>query len=194
MKRLFLAALLAGAFLFAWAMPALAQDGPALYIDNKQVPVEPQLYNYGDTERASRYFMDIAPQIRENRAYVPLRAISVFLEAKIHWQSPQISLIYGETALTLTPGSKSALKNGADWDLDAAPHIKNGRTMVPVRFVAEAFGCKVGYANSKIYINTKPLYIKGEEVKALHQRTRMTMGGYIDECQSNLCIKEMQSF
>ncbi len=45
----------------------------------------------------------------------------------------------------LTIGSKQMDVNVDSYELDVAPYIKNGYTMVPLRFVAEAFGAKVGW-------------------------------------------------
>ncbi len=45
----------------------------------------------------------------------------------------------------LTIGSKQMDVNVDTYELDVAPYIKNGYTMVPLRFVAEAFGAKVGW-------------------------------------------------
>jgi len=35
------------------------------------------------------------------------------------------------------------------YELDVAPYIKEGYTMVPLRFVAEAFGAKVGWDDAR---------------------------------------------
>ncbi|MCX6063923.1 MAG: stalk domain-containing protein, partial [Caldiserica bacterium] len=52
-----------------------------------------------------------------------------------------LTLTYQErTVLVLTIGSTIATKNGATVYLDTAPVITNGRTLVPLRFIAEAFG------------------------------------------------------
>ena len=42
-------------------------------------------------------------------------------------------------------GSKTAVVNGETVELLQAPQAKNGVTQVPLRFVAEALGCKVDY-------------------------------------------------
>ena len=47
--------------------------------------------------------------------------------------------------VVLTIGSKQMDVNVDTYDLDVAPYIKNDYTMVPLRFVAEAFGAKVGW-------------------------------------------------
>ncbi|MCX6063916.1 MAG: stalk domain-containing protein, partial [Caldiserica bacterium] len=52
-----------------------------------------------------------------------------------------LTLTYQQgTVLVLTIGSTIATKNGGTVYLDTAPVITNGRTLVPLRFIAEAFG------------------------------------------------------
>lgn len=51
----------------------------------------------------------------------------------------------GTTRVTLTIGKNIGHVNHVASVLDASPVIKNSRTMLPVRFVAEAFGAKVGW-------------------------------------------------
>ncbi|MCX6085512.1 MAG: stalk domain-containing protein [Caldiserica bacterium] len=45
--------------------------------------------------------------------------------------------------LTFTIGSKNGTRNGTPVTLDAAPVIQNGRTLLPVRYVAEPLGATV---------------------------------------------------
>lgn len=47
--------------------------------------------------------------------------------------------------VALQIGASVGYINNADFPLDAAPVIRNDRTMLPVRFVAEAFGAEVGW-------------------------------------------------
>lgn len=42
-------------------------------------------------------------------------------------------------------GEKTATVNGKEVQLDVAPFTKNDRTMVPIRFISEAFGARVDY-------------------------------------------------
>ena len=51
----------------------------------------------------------------------------------------------GTTRVTLTIGKNIGHVNNVAKLLDASPVIKNGRTMLPVRFVAEAFGAGVSW-------------------------------------------------
>lgn len=57
-----------------------------------------------------------------------------------------------KTEIVLHIGSELAVVNGKEMQLDCAPRAVNGRTLVPLRFVAEALGCTVGYDKGKITI------------------------------------------
>ena len=67
---------------------------------------------------------------------------------------------YGEakpkTEVKLQIGNKTGYVNGVAKTLDAAPIIKNSRTMLPVRFVAENLGATVGWdgATSTVTVTT----------------------------------------
>ena len=50
-----------------------------------------------------------------------------------------------EKSISLQIGSTSATVNGSSSTTDAAPKIVNSRTMLPIRFVAEALGAEVGW-------------------------------------------------
>lgn len=47
--------------------------------------------------------------------------------------------------IELTIGSREAYVDGQPYELLRAPEVKNGTTLVPVRFIAETFGCQVDY-------------------------------------------------
>ncbi len=61
----------------------------------------------------------------------------------------------GGTELKLTIGKLTGYVNGAAKTLDAAPIIKNGRTMLPVRFVAENLGGTVGWDGATSSVTIK---------------------------------------
>lgn len=54
--------------------------------------------------------------------------------------------------IKLELGRALAVVNGEDRQLDCAPFARDGRTFVPLRFVAEALGCQVDYANGQIHV------------------------------------------
>ncbi|NLL35637.1 MAG: copper amine oxidase N-terminal domain-containing protein, partial [Clostridiales bacterium] len=50
-----------------------------------------------------------------------------------------------ETDIALTIGSNTMTVNQDPIQMDVAPEIKNGRTMLPARWVAEALGAEVDW-------------------------------------------------
>jgi|GEM_PF-534307 len=66
------------------------------------------------------------------------------------------------TVVEMTIGQDVGYINGVPAALDAAPIIRNSRTMLPVRFVAEAFGATVGWdgATSTVSVTTADVEIK----------------------------------
>lgn len=99
---------------------------------------------------------DVAPYIYQERTMVPLRVISENLGKKVLWdeanRSVQISDGYGGV-LYLTIDKKEienfAGENGNTIKLDVAPRIKDDRTFVPLRAIAEAFGERVDWDKDK---------------------------------------------
>lgn len=65
----------------------------------------------------------------------------------IFFISPVSCAAYTEISLQI--GSTYAEINGGWHRLDAAPYIKNDRTMVPLRFISEAFGATVSAQGSE---------------------------------------------
>jgi len=178
----------------SFALPARAAQPVMLYFDNKQVLTEPvQIDSTGQDIILGSYYLDILPQIEGERVYVPIRIVAKYLGADIAWQNPQIVINYSDTELTLTIGSKLAYKDGADFVIDAQPYIKDGRTMVPLRFIAEAFACQVSYNDHKVYVNTPPLQIAGKTVKSVQHRVHMTNGADDYEAKENILISRLYS-
>ncbi|MCK5849057.1 MAG: copper amine oxidase N-terminal domain-containing protein, partial [Caldisericia bacterium] len=56
-------------------------------------------------------------------------------------------------------GDQKASVNEEEVTLDVAPYIKNDRTMVPIRFIAEALGAEVGWENA-----TKSITITKDDI------------------------------
>ncbi|MHA0858383.1 copper amine oxidase N-terminal domain-containing protein [Paenibacillus sp. CMAA1364] len=134
---------------------------------------------------------DVKPEIRNNRTMVPLRIISENLGAKVNWSETKITLTRNDMQVILNLNSNTALINGKGILLDAKPYIKNKRTMVPIRLIAETFSCNINYSNSTVAIDTDPLVIEGVQVKALQQEYHMTMGGVVSQIRGNAYIEEI---
>lgn len=94
-------------------------------------------------------FSDVAPYIKNSRTYVPIRFIAEELGFDVKWDSKtkKVTMTDGKSTVEVTIGSKFMLVNGKKVTLDAPAEIKDQRTFVPLRAIAEAFGKKVEYSN-----------------------------------------------
>lgn len=74
-------------------------------------------------------------------------------------QPPHLSY-YLESGVRLTIDSSEADINGVKLPLDSPAYIANNRTMVPVRFITEAFDATVGYDNGVVTIEKDGSVVK----------------------------------
>jgi len=79
-----------------------------------------------------------------------MRAIFETLGAAVHWDdaTSTIRAYRREDAIVLQLGNRTAWVNGPSRQLDVAPVAIAGRTMVPLRFVAEALGAEVAWVDA----------------------------------------------
>jgi hypothetical protein len=93
--------------------------------------------------------LDAAPYIDKasGRTMVPIRAIVEALGGSVTWKTASRSIMIqlGTTSIVLRIGAMSATVDGVAKPLTVPATILGGRTMVPVRFVAENLGCVVGW-------------------------------------------------
>ena len=95
------------------------------------------------------HFADAQPEKVNGRVMVPFRAIAEVLGAEVTYDAGKITAKKNGQTLAFSLGGKqltvtdSAGKTVKTVQLDTAPYKKGGRTYVPVRFFAEAFGLTV---------------------------------------------------
>lgn len=98
------------------------------------------------------------PVIVAGRTLVPIRAVIEAFDGSVAWDatSRKVTVTLGKDSLSLWIDKPQASLNGIALPIDAAnpavvPVITNGRTMLPLRFVAESLGIDVQYdATSKM--------------------------------------------
>jgi hypothetical protein len=88
--------------------------------------------------------LDAAPEINNGRTFLPLRAIAEAFGAQVTWvpETQGITVVLGDNQIGLQIGNNTAVVNGNVLSI-VPPYIKNGRTMVPIRVIAEGFGEQV---------------------------------------------------
>ena len=76
-----------------------------------------------------------------------MRAIFEALGASVDWNgaAQTVTATNGDTVVRLTIGSATATVNGVSVTIDQPGVVVNGRTLVPLRFVAESFGVSVNW-------------------------------------------------
>ena len=88
---------------------------------------------------------DVAPFIENDRTMLPIRFIAETLGAKVEWfeATRQVRIEKGNTVILLTIDLDTAYVKDVPQVLDSPAIIKNDRTFLPIRFVAENLGATV---------------------------------------------------
>ncbi|MBQ4542799.1 MAG: copper amine oxidase N-terminal domain-containing protein, partial [Clostridia bacterium] len=90
------------------------------------------------------------PIVTNGRTLVPIRAIIEAFGGDVGWDesTQSVLLTLKDDTIKLVIGSKVAYLNNNAETLDVAPAVINGRTMLPIRFVAEGFNLGVAWDGS----------------------------------------------
>lgn len=98
---------------------------------------------------------DQNPIIIDGRTLVPLRAIFEAFGATVDWNgtTQTVTSTKDGTTISMTIGQAEMYKNGETKILDVAPQIVNGRTLVPVRAIAESFNISVDWDGATNTVN-----------------------------------------
>jgi len=116
--------------LFAYDRPHTA----VLTIGSKQMDVNVDTYE-----------LDVAPYIKEGYTMVPLRFVAEAFGAKVGWDdaTKTVTIDFAGHSIKVAIGSTEAVVDGETVTMPLPAEIVNSRTMVPVRFISEAFGFTV---------------------------------------------------
>jgi hypothetical protein len=85
------------------------------------------------------------PLTRAGRVFVPLRGVFERLGASVVYENGTINAQGHGHSISLHVGSTDAVVDGAQQLVDVAPFIVGASTYVPLRFVSQALGARVGY-------------------------------------------------
>lgn len=90
---------------------------------------------------------DTPAYIKGGRTVVPVRAIVEDLGAAVAYDpaTRTVTISKDGTNFMLTIDSRTVVVDGVTQQIDAVAEITNGRTYVPLRFIAETFGLQVAY-------------------------------------------------
>lgn len=90
-------------------------------------------------------FSPVEPYMEAGRVLVPMRGVFEHLGVALRWDAKSRSVVaqLGERSIVLPLNSTNALVNGKETQLDVPARITRGRTMVPLRFLAESLMASV---------------------------------------------------
>jgi len=106
---------------------------PDMVVDNVIMEIDP---GRGTTAR-----------VVNGRTLIPIRAVVEAMDGYLVWEpdTQKIMMSHGDTIVEMWIGGYNMYVDGVRETLDVAPVVINDRTMIPVRFVAEAFGAYVDW-------------------------------------------------
>lgn len=89
---------------------------------------------------------DVQPIIRNDRMLVPIRVIAETGNLGVSYDADSRTVrLTGKKQIQLVVNSRNAWVDGKKRQLDVAPVLVNGRTLVPVRFISEVLGYHVSW-------------------------------------------------
>lgn len=99
---------------------------------------------------------DVPPVIKSGRTLIPVRAITNALGADVEWDAKTQTVtvskavydsVYGvsTTVITLKLDSDIILVNGKEVKIDVPAQLVSNRTMVPIRFIAQALNHEIDF-------------------------------------------------
>ncbi len=93
---------------------------------------------------------DVPPEIVGDRIMLPARAFFEYFGAKVDWIAASNEVkITASKVIVLKIDSSTVYVNGSAVSIDTPPYIKNGRTMLPARFISETLGCTVTWDQAR---------------------------------------------
>ena len=100
---------------------------------------------------------NVMPVIENGRTLIPVRAVSEALLCDVLWHNDtqEIDITKGDIFIRLTVGSTTAYVDDEEKQLDTAPEIRNDRTLVPLRFIAESLKLNVDWNGDSRTITIK---------------------------------------
>ena len=139
---------------------------------------------------------DVKPYVVEGTTLVPVRAIFEALGATVEWDEKTKTVIsqMADKTVKLSIDSRTMYVNDKAVTLTYPAVIINGRTLVPVRAISEAFGCIVGWDGKFLQVsivsdthNYCMLYTADGRAKSFHRDSvsaQLNVGWYEEPVQT----------
>ena len=142
--------------LWAWGLGQIGQLGNGRENDCPS-PVEIKAFGISVILDGKLVEYDVPPLLLFGSVLVPLRKTCESLGATVDWnQATQtVTATKGDTTVKLTIGDVSPTVNGKVVRINQPGIAIRGRTLVPLRFISEAFGASVNWNNDTFTVTIK---------------------------------------
>lgn len=144
--------------------------------DNINVYIDDEIVNF-----------EVAPIIINGRTMVPMRKVFESLGAEVNWNdnNSSIDAMCGYLNVHMQIDNCDMRVNGKVITLDVAPTIRNEKTLVPLRAIAEAFSANVEWISETQTVKIETKYPKkdyaiNDEFDNKHVRTSYSDYEYLD--------------
>ena len=94
--------------------------------------------------------MDVAPTIVNDRTMVPVRFIAEAFDGTVDWDAENQTayIVYNDNMVEIAIDADIIHVNGEAVTIDTPSQLLDGRTMIPLRAVAEGLGLSVSFDNA----------------------------------------------
>lgn len=122
-------------------------DNNAVYASDDKKVIIMQIGNSKITVDDKEEEIDTVPVVVSGRTLVPIRAVVEAMGGSADWNNDlkEAVLTCNDNVIKLVIDSTEAFLNNEKKVMDTAPAVINGRTMIPLRFVAEGFKFNVDW-------------------------------------------------
>ncbi|MBQ2966893.1 MAG: hypothetical protein IJE10_02065 [Clostridia bacterium] len=129
---------------------------------------------------------DVDPVLINDRTMVPMRAIFEALGCVVSWDdaSQQAIGFKNGKKVVVAIGNNTAFVNGEFKEIDQPPVLMNDRTLVPLRFVSEAYDCKVDWDDA-----TQTVTITEDNNTLVHNLDALSFGETGDWARDGSALK-----
>ncbi|MDR1537502.1 MAG: DUF362 domain-containing protein [Clostridiales bacterium] len=142
----------------------LAIGKPTITVNGQQSPIDED---------------DTVPVIQEGRTLMPIRAVVEAMGGTVSWEQTNqtATLVCGGQTIQLAIGQTTAYLGNEAKALDVAPVIINGRTMLPILFVAESFGYAASWNGDAQEVTITNMGTDANDAVAVYMVTAITPDG-----------------
>ncbi len=120
------------------------KNNPELAQERRNDPLEDKVFVRGEKIK-----FDVPPVIEHGRTLIPVRAVTESLGATVEWddEKKEVKIEKDDITIEMILGEKTVTVDDQEMKLEVPGNTRNGRTLVPLRFISEILGDDVTYHN-----------------------------------------------